>query len=506
MFFWSVVSAVTAVAGPVSAVKWQQCVADSRIECATMEVPLDYGDPGGPRVGIALAKVSARRPGERLGTLVINRGGPGYSSIDYLNSIVAGQLRAPWDERVRDRYDIVAVDQRGVGRAATAVRCFDSDQAAAAFGAGVPLVPESPVEIAQRAAEDAEFAVGCRRHSGSLLDHLSTATVARDLDSVRAALGESRLNYLGQSYGTALGAVYAAMFPQRVGSFVLDSVEDPVRTTSAAAGSTLSERMGSDVGSQEVVHEFLRLCAQGKTCAFASDDPWKAYPALLASLRAKPVTLSGPNGVPFSMTYEQFIYSLGGFLYQPVNWPLLAVALHRIYQAQLSSGPATAHIDLVRTAAEADFNSPYAGSVAPPFYAFTCNDTALPHFAPAWWAASARRAGPAPDFATLRAYETSPCAFWPASSTDRYTGPWDIHTANPVLLLNNRFDPATPLPGAIDLAAHLPGSRLLITEGWGHIATDRSTCAVRAVSDYLASGQLPSSAAHCAPDITPFAA
>ncbi|WP_067675974.1 alpha/beta hydrolase [Nocardia miyunensis] len=482
--------------------KWQRCVDDSRIECATLEVPLDYGDPGGARVGVALAELPARKPGERLGTLVINRGGPGYSSIEYLNQIVAGQVRAPWDDRVRDRYDIVAVDQRGVGRATPAVRCFDSDQAAAVFGAGVPLVPQGPVEIAQRTAKDAEFAADCRQHSGSLLDHLSTATVARDLDTIRAALGESRLNYLGQSYGTALGAVYAAMFPQRVGSFVLDSIEDPVQTTNAAAGSILSERMDSDESSQQVVHEFLRLCAQGENCAFAQDDPWKAFPAVLASLRAKPVTLTGPNGVSVSVTYEDYVHSLGEFVYQPVMWPLLAAGLHVIYRAQLAERPATAH---VAAPADDDFSTPYSGSVQPPFYAFTCNDTALPHFAPAWWAASAQRATLAPDFAAVRAYETSPCAFWQASSTDRYTGPWDIHTANPALLLNNRFDPATPLPGAIDLAAHLSGSRLLINEGWGHIVTDKSTCALRAVSNYLVSGQLPSPGAHCTPDVTPFA-
>ncbi|MFF3574941.1 alpha/beta hydrolase [Nocardia jiangxiensis] len=482
--------------------EWQQCVDDSRLSCATLDVPLDYRDPGGPRIGIALAKLSAREPGERVGTLVINRGGPGYSSIEYLNQIVAGQVRAPWDERVRDRYDVVAVDQRGVGRATPAVTCFDSDQAAAAFGAGVPLVPDNPAEIAQRTAKDAEFAADCRAHSGNLLDHLSTATVARDLDTVRAALGEPRLNYLGQSYGTALGAVYAAMFPQRVGSFVLDSIEDPVQTTNAPAGSTLSERMGSDVGSQEVVHEFLRLCARGKNCAFAQDDPWKAFPAVLASLRAKPVTVAGPNGTSLSVTYEEYIYGLGEFVYQPALWPLLAAGLHEIYRAQLAERPATAPI---AAAADTDFGTPYSGSVAPPFYAFTCNDTALPHFAPAWWAASARRATLAPDFAALRAYETSPCAFWQASSTDRYTGPWNTHTATPILLLNNRFDPATPLPGAIDLAAHLPGSRLLINEGWGHMVTDKSICALRAASNYLVSGQLPPPGTHCTPDVTPFA-
>ncbi|MBY8862493.1 alpha/beta hydrolase [Nocardia sp. CA2R105] len=478
---------------------------DSRLSCAALDVPLDYRDPGGRRIGIALAKLSAREPGERVGTLVINRGGPGYSSIEYLNQIVAGQVRAPWDDQVRDRYDVVAVDQRGVGRATPAVTCFDSDQAAAAFGAGVPLVPDNPVEIAQRTAKDAEFAADCRAHSGNLLDHLSTATVARDLDTVRAALGEPRLNYLGQSYGTALGAVYASMFPQRVGSFVLDSIEDPVQTTDASAGSTLSERMGSDVSSQEVAHEFLRLCARSKNCAFAQDDPWKAFPAVLASLRAKPVTSSGPNGAPFSITYGQLIYSLGEYVYQPVSWPVLALALHRIYRAQLAAGPTTAHLGLIPTAAEDEFDTPYTSSIAPPFYAFTCNDTALPHFAPAWWAASAQRATLAPDFAALRAYETSPCAFWQASSTDRYTGPWNIHTATPILLLNNRFDPATPLPGAIDLAAHLPGSRLLINEGWGHMVTDKSTCALRAASNYLVSGQLPPPETHCTPDTIPFA-
>lgn len=498
------------------ALEWVNCPAVEqipgfeRLQCATLEVPMDHTEPNGTTARIALFKAPARDPGQRRGSLVINRGGPGYPSSVYLASLASGAMRAPWDDRVWDRYDVIAVDQRGIGFATPAVTCFDTPTAATTFGSELTAVPMGPLDAAARAVRDAEFAAACRQHSGSLLDHLTTAAVARDLDLVRAALGEPRLNFLGQSYGAALGLVYANLFPRQVGSFVLDSVQDPAWTSSGPADSVSSERTGGDVATTEAMNEALRLCAAGRSCAFAADDPVRAFPALLAALREHPLALVAPNGAQTSLTYSKLVSYLGGMLYQPWMWPEAGFdqVLHLAHRVTTSPSDTQATAALAQLVIEKIDPSGLDRAYSPwaaAYSAFTCNDDQLPRFAPAWWSAAQRRESLAPGFATLRAYDTSQCAFWQSNPTDRYTGPWDTRTDTPALILNSRFDPATPLAGALDVARRLAGSRVLVHEGIGHVVTQQSSCAVRAVSDYLASDTLPAEGTTCSPDTIPFA-
>ncbi len=498
------------------ALQWANCAAVEqlpgleRLQCATLDVPVDHAAPNGATARIALFKAPARDPGQRRGSLVINRGGPGYPSSVYLAYLASGALRAPWDDRVWDRYDVIAVDQRGVGFATPAVTCFETPEDAAAFGTDVTAVPLGPQDVAVRAVRDAEFAAACRQHNGGLLDHLTTAAVARDLDLVRVAVGEPRLNFLGQSYGAALGLVYANLFPRQVGSFVLDSVLNPAWTSSGPADSVSSERTGGDVATTEAMNEALRLCAAGRSCAFAVDDPVRAYPALLAELREHPLPLVAPDGTRTSLTYSKLVSYLGGMLYQPWLWPDVAFdqLLHLAYQVSTSPRETPAAAELAQLVIEKIDASGLGRAYSPldqAYSAFTCNDVQLPRFAPTWWSAAQRREAVAPGFATLRAYDTSQCAFWQSNPTDRYTGPWETRTDTPALILNSRFDPATPLAGALDVARRLDGSRVLVHEGIGHVVTQQSSCAVRAVSDYLASDTLPAEGATCNPDAIPFA-
>ncbi|MBF6061176.1 alpha/beta fold hydrolase [Nocardia terpenica] len=477
-----------------------------------MNVPLDYRDPGGPTIGIALAKLPARKAEQRKGALVINRGGPGYSSIIYLELLATGQVSAPWDDTVADRYDLVAIDARGVGLAPSAITCFESPAAASAFGAGVPVVPVDEAQAAQVAAKDAEYVDRCRQRNAAVLDHLTTANVARDMDLVRAGLGEQSLNYLGQSYGAALGFVYAGLFPDRVGRFVLDSVDDPVRATDGPAGSITSERTGTDVATQQAMDEFLGSCEQQQSCAFATDQPRRAYPELLRELRLHPLEVVANDGTHASLTYAKLIAYLGGRLYQPTSWRSEQVdrLLDSAYRASRSpSDPAAAELArlVLDKVDKSGLDNKYSESPIlsqAPYYAFTCNDDRLPRSADAWWTAATRRESLAPGFATLRAFDTSVCAAWRPENTERYTGPWRVHTQHPVLLVNDRIDPATPLPGAEDIAHRLDNSRLLVNNGVGHVTTMQSHCAISAVSDYLVSDALPAETASCTPDRAPF--
>ncbi|MET8777353.1 alpha/beta hydrolase [Nocardia sp. NPDC004654] len=511
--------AATLVGGDIAeadepALEWVDCAALEQIpglgqlKCATLDVPMDHTVPGGPTARIALFKAPARDPRQRLGSLVINRGGPGYPSSVYLAGLVSGAVPSPWDDRVWDRYDVIAVDQRGVGFATPAVTCFDPTEAVA-FGSDATVVPMNPQDAAVRSARDAEFAIACRQRHGTLLDHLTTAAVARDLDLVRAALGEPRLNFLGQSYGAALALVYANLFPRQVGSLVMDSVLNPVQAWSGPIDSVSSERTGSDVATAEAMHEALRLCAAGQSCAFAADDPARAFPELLARLREHPIPLVAADGARTSLTYSKLVAYVGGVLYQPWVWREAGLdrLLHLAYRVATAPTDTEAAelAQLVIEQIDASGLDRAYSLLDAPFSAFTCNDNQLPRFAPAWWASAQRREAVAPGFAALRAYGTSMCAFWQSTPSDRYTGPWEVRTDTPALILNSRFDPATPLSGALDVAQHLDGSRVLIHEGIGHIVTQQSSCGVRAISDYLTSGTLPAEGETCHPDAIPFA-
>ncbi|SFB43046.1 alpha/beta hydrolase fold [Amycolatopsis marina] len=508
-----VIPALLAVPVPVSAnspegprVHWQECQDYAALDCASLDVPMNHADPDSRRITLALVRAPAARPAEKLGSLVLNRGGPGYSSTEYLRVIKDGTVPAPVDQRVWEHYDVIGLDQRGVGQARPSVTCFESAQEREGFNADVPVFPVTARDVGRRALKDLHFAALCRQRSGALLDHLSTATVARDLDLVRQALGESRLNYLGQSYGVHLGLAYANMFPDRMGSLVLDSVLNPARSLTGPLWTVPSERTGSDTATQEVFDEFLRLCARGNSCGFAAHRPRQAFDQLATALREDPLHLVAPDGAQVTLTYPKLVAFVGGLLYQPVAWESMDRVLDLTYRVQTSpSEPDAAELAAsVQWMDQLGFDAPYT-DLKGLYSAFTCNDVDMPRLSLAWWGAARRRAAVSPHFATLRAYDTSPCAFWRSTPRERYTGPWSVDTEIPVLILNNRFDGSTPVGGAKDLHRRLPNSRLIVNEGWGHITTQQSTCMTAVASAYLAAGSVPDPGTSCLPDLTPFA-
>lgn len=503
----TVVASLVPAAPPTDdrVLNWRDCPDNAALKCSSVTVPLDHADPGGDRVRLALVKAPAAEPERRLGSLVVNRGGPGFSTVEYLRAVKEGQLDSPVDQRVWDRYDVIGLDQRGVGQARPAVRCFESPEERQEFNAGVPIFPTTVREARVRAAKDAEFATRCREHTGELLDHLSTAIVARDLDLVRQALGEQRLNFLGQSYGVHLGLAYANLYPRRVGSLVLDSVLHPGRSLTGPFWTVPSERTGSDAETRRVLDEFLRLCEEGTSCSFAEHGPRRAFDAMVAKLEAEPLRLVTPDGTDVTLTHPKLIAFTGGVLYQPVAWPLLADLLDLTYRVQRTpTDPDAAELaETVRFIDENGFDAPYS-DLTGPYAAVTCNDVDLPAHSVAWWVAAKRREPVAPRFAALRAYATSACAAWQATPSERYTGPWSVRTDTPILILTNRFDPSTPATNAHHLHRLLPNSRLLVNEGWGHVTTQQSTCMTDAASAYLATGALPGPGSSCRPDWTPF--
>lgn len=487
---------------PVPELRWSDCASDAALDCTTLTVPVDRADPDGPAFALPVVRIPAGDPGNRIGALVLHRGGPGYSVVDYLTGIRSGAVPDPLTPEVYARYDVIALDQRGAGGSQPAMVCGDA-------APDVPALPVDDTERAARLAADEAFARSCVEASGEIMDHLSTDEAVRDLDALRAGLGEERLSFVGQSYGTLFGAVYANLFPDRVGRFVLDSVVDPA----AIAGTEplRSTRLGGDVATAETMAEFLRLCAAGgERCLFGAGDPAGAWDRLTTALREAPVTLTAPDGRTVRLGYSEVVSWAGNWLYQPNLWEqpiagasFLALAEQALADPTGEAGTLMAQV-LVSLRDDADLvAAPYAGALNATAFGVNCAENEFPDGPDAFTAAAADRDAAVPHFGALRAWNDSVCSRWPVS-VEGYRGPWDARTDEPVLIVNSRFDPATPLAAAQRLHDLMPGSALLVHEGVGHVAAQQSACVVQAAGTYLTEGTLPVEGATCAPDRVPF--
>ena len=475
----------------VPVLRWAAC--GGGFECATAAVPLDYDHPGGPSISLALIRLPATDQRHRIGSLLTNPGGPGHSGVDNIRTIPPGG----YPPGMRARFDIIGFDPRGVARSAP-VRCFPSNQARARFFAGVPLFPITRRERARFIAKAAEFGGICLRRNAAIMRHMSTANVARDMDLLRRALGDRRLNFYGGSYGSYLGNVYANLFPHRVRALVFDSIIDPADwATGHGNGFSVPvyTRERSDAGTAATMRQFLKLCDRtGPRCAFSAGDPQAKWRTLLARARRAPIRI--PGGPPVS--YAEIVTRTTLLLTDPPQfWSALARKLQQLYQASRPTAR-TASPAAAGGAATAAYDNTEDSLVA-----VTCADTNNPRD-PFRWPAIARqrdrRFGP---FGSFWAYVSEPCATWPARDHDRYTGPFN-RTSAPILIIGTRFDPATPYANARAVARQLPNSRLLTLDGWGHVALGKSACIAANVDRYLVTGALPPPGTICRPDQRPF--
>ncbi|MET7928551.1 alpha/beta fold hydrolase [Streptomyces sp. NPDC005349] len=480
---------------PAPKLDWRACVQGSPFDCATAKVPLDYANPGRRTIELAVIKRKATDLGRRIGTLLFNPGGPGGP----------GTVQMPQDYKffpreVRERFDIVSWDPRGIG-SSTAVNCFATPGEAAAWNAGKPA--GVPVGAQQRAAVFAAYqdlARRCERRDPELLRHVSTADTARDLDGLRQAVGDAQLTYLGISYGTILGATYANLFPGRVRAMVLDSDIDPQAWTNHASDAeprlTTFLRMGVDRSAAVVLDRFLSLCGSTDIagCAFSAGSAKATrdrFEQLMLRLRAHPVG---------EWTYGRTIADVVPRLYvvHP-GWTDLAGRLRDLWQGRVPKEPPLPPPPPV------PHPNPYLGEEQAG--AVVCGDSPNPRdpaVYPAMEEAAAARAGDAGRFWT---WATAGCVSWAAVAADRYRGPWNRPTAHPVLLVGTKYDPATPYADAQALAGELADARLLTHEGYGHTALiNPSSCVKTYESRYLVDGTLPPAGTTCRQDKPPFPA
>ena len=484
---------------------WQPCTgaAQAGFMCATSEVPLDHTQPRGERIELALIMRPAADGARRIGMLFFNPGGPGGRGTD--------SLPAWFDlfpQALRERFDIASFDPRGIGRS-TAVRCFANADEEKQFLAVLPTgFPVGAEQVAAWSARYREFDARCGERAGVLLAHVSTADVAHDLEWLRRAAGEPAMNFLGVSYGTLLGAIYANLYPQHVRAMVLDGNIDPIAWSTERDGLSTGPRMGSDLASARTLNAFFELCgaADPTRCAFSAGSAARTrakFDMLLLRLRAKPVVINGKTltAAEIAAATSDLLVTVQAVAEFP-GWSRLATLLQEIWQASEPGAPAAAAAPVasaVGTPSDAAYNSAGGG------LAVECSDSPNPRDPAAYAALAERSAARAGPLGPSWVWADSPCASWPGTAANRYAGPWNRITAQTLLVIGNRFDPETSYESSQVMTQALARARLLTVDGWGHsVLLNPSRCAADIESAYFIDGALPAEGTVCSQDFTPF--
>jgi pimeloyl-ACP methyl ester carboxylesterase len=486
---------------------WSSCAAEGEgleaFQCATAVVPLDYDKPKGRQITLALARLPASDPSRKIGSLFLNPGGPGGSGVDFL--LGAGPFL--YSDEVRARFDLVGFDPRGIIRS-TPLRCYETFDEAVADVWPIPF-PFTREEERVWVRSDRAIARACAERGGPILDHMSTANVARDMDLLRRAVGDAKLTYWGMSYGSFLGATYANLFPSKVRALVVDGVLDPVAWTTGRGDQArilpFSTRVRSAKGAYQTLQEFLRLCdAGGPNCAFSDGNPKRRFDRLARRLLREPVEFPDGEGGTFLVTYNELIGATLGVLFDPAAWPEWAEILQQLWELTDPEAAAASLRSLRARFGRGFQQEPYPNFIEGGPGVF-CSDSHNPDNVRAWSRAARAQDRQFPYFGRPWTWTSSICEPWPGRDRDHYDGPWNHVTANPVLVVGNRFDPATPYHGAVTVDRLLPRSRLLTLAGWGHTSLFLSACVDAHVNTYLLTTRVPAKGTVCQPDVVPFA-
>ncbi|MFF3325811.1 alpha/beta hydrolase [Streptomyces sp. NPDC002889] len=456
--------------------KWRACGVPG-FECTTMKAPLDYAEPEGETIKLAVARKKATGPGKRIGSLLVNPGGPGGSAIGYLQAYAGIGYPAP----VRARYDMVAIDPRGVARSEP-VECLTSKEMDAYIQ--VDQTPDDAAERTRLAKAYKDFAAGCEKRSGQVLPHVSTIEAARDMDILRAALGDQKLSYVGASYGTFLGATYAELFPDRTGRLVLDGALDP-----ALPARELNR--DQTAGFETAFRSFAADCIEQPDCPLGSEsvaDATTRLKAFFAELDKKPV----PTGESRELVESLATTGVVAAMYDESSWPQLREAL-----TSAQAGEGAPLLALADSYYERDADGSYANlmfanaavnclDLPPAFTGPEAVQSALPEFEKA-----------SPVFGKGFAWASLNCGYWPVPATGKAHG-IEAKGAPPIVVVGTTRDPATPYKWAQGLAKQLSSGTLLTYDGDGHTAYGRgSGCIDTAINTFLLEGTPPPDGKRC---------
>ena len=458
---------------------WQPC--DDGFQCARLLVPFDYAHPGGQRFSLPVIKLPATDPAHRVGPLVINPGGPGGSGVQY-----ALAARSEFPPTLLARFDIVGFDPRGVAGSEPALACLTGPELDTYLG--TDEMPDNAAELAPIVAQAKLYAQRCEQNSRALLPYVGTENAARDLDVLRAALGQSRLTYLGKSYGTYLGSWYAQLFPHRVRALVLDGAVDP-DTPSLQADITQAE------GFTTAFRSFAAWCLAAAGCPLGEGVSPGSVNTAVATLqamivRANSEPLASQLGTGQVADGALLLNGVAAALYSKSTWPDLKAGLARAF-----GGDGTVLVQLANLLLERNPDGTYSNLVDADT-AISCVDRPWPRSLAAWQAQAAAAGRAAPLFGPPNVWGNLPCAYWPVPPA-----PLPAITAAgapPILVVGTTRDPATPYRWARALAADLSSGVLLGRNGDGHTAYgEGSACVDQIVNAYLISLTVPRSGTVC---------
>ncbi|MFT4084024.1 MAG: alpha/beta hydrolase [Nocardioides sp.] len=451
---------------------WSSCRND--FQCATLTVPLDYEHPNGRTIELAVLEAPATDQSARVGSLVVNPGGPGGSGTDY-----AAGGGFYFGDALRKSYDIVGFDPRGVGES-TAVDCLTDAQLDRYVA--VDPVPATKAEIGAYEHQSALMAQGCATNSPRLSGHVSTVEAARDMDILRAALGETQLDYLGASYGTKLGTVYADLFPAKVGRFVLDGALPP-------SLGTVQLNLQQAKGFEVALRSYVKDCVDDGGCYLGAsvDAGVRRVQRLMDHIENHPLPTSDGRELEGGNAFAGLITPL----YSKDNWPLLTSALK-----QALKGDGSALMTLSDAYASRGSNG-YSDNSMEANWAINCLDDPtsltvaqvrkqLPRFEKA-----------APTFGAALAWMTTGCAGEQKKAEEKAPAV-GAPGANPIVVVGTTRDPATPYAWAKELAAALDSGVLVSRDGDGHTGYHSgNSCVDDAVEGYLIDGTVPQDGLSC---------
>ena len=454
---------------------WSDCGDD--FDCARLDVPIDYDHPSGKKISLALTRLAAADPAQRVGVLLLNPGGPGASGIDFAHS-----AQRAFPDAVRARFDIIGFDPRGVGQSAPVV--CDSPTAAPTVEASA--TPDQRTPGARFLDSLKKYAESCQRSTGDLLAFVDTVSSARDIERIRIALGEDSISYFGYSYGTFLGATYADLYPSRVRAFVLDGAIDPSLDYEAFRGAQA-------LASETALTAFLADCARRADCPYHNDgNPQQHFEKLRATLDQTPLLVTSPSGFKRRIDGYFMLAATGRGLSLRAPWQTLSQALS---DAEFPhDGTALAGL-----LSGGDPSSRTRRNFANAKIAINCLDEQLPAIDEVDRFVADLEAK-APHFAEYEVSGAVYCISWPFPAKGV---PHELHAdgAPPILVVGTKGDPVTPYVWAQSLARQLTSGRLLTWTGNGHTAAfhnpSNGACIDDAVAAYLIDLTLPNEGKSC---------
>ncbi len=454
-----------AAPAPPAKIVWTTCPEDKQVQCGTMTVPADWADPYGPTTVLTVARRPATDPAQRLGALLVNPGGPGGSAVDFTFGATTF-----FGAELRKRFDIVGMDPRGVGRSSPVLCSQDLVDAKPQ-----PMI-ESERDYLATIAYNRRLAADCASRTGPVFGHVDTASVVRDMDAVRQALGEDKISFYGASYGTLIGEQYAEAYPERLRALALDGVMDH----SAGPATFLIQETDA---AQDSFEEFVAWCARDTKCVLRGRDIPRLWAGLIAQARAG--SLENPYDRPAKLSLSDLLTAAFAAFYEP-QWYSFA------YYLRDAAGLAPK----LRAAPP-----PQVDIVDHSFPAVICSDWYLPIVG---YPDLRRRmrilAGRAPQMlaSPLAMAALSGCLGWPTAPANPQHALVPPPGLPPVLLVGTRHDPATAYAWAAHVAQQFgPVAGLLTYEGWGHVVYNRSTCVSGEVDKYLITLARPPAGTTC---------